>query len=126
MPAFVQQFNTIKKQCSNSPIVFLILILLHHHVASNPKKVFKGHKKQLNVVFYTPTQVYFGIVCCMCICECVYTYAYIQTYILCFLNYEKLKVFKNLGLDSVAVHFKILHKATSSSSLLKALTYIRE
>lgn len=38
MSAFVQQFDTIKKQGSNSPIVFLVLILFHHHVASNPKK----------------------------------------------------------------------------------------
>lgn len=38
MSAFVQQFKTIEKQCPDSPVVFLILILLHHHVASNPKK----------------------------------------------------------------------------------------
>lgn len=88
------------------------------------KKCLKAIKKQLNIVFYTPTPLYFGILCCMCVC--VYTHMHTYKHIFCFLNYEKPKVFKNLGLDSVAVYFKILHKATSSSSLLKALTYIRE
>lgn len=36
--AFVQQFNTVEKQRSDSSVVFLILVLLHHHVAGNPTK----------------------------------------------------------------------------------------
>lgn len=38
MSAIVQQLQTIQEQCSDCAIVFLILVFLQHHIASNPKR----------------------------------------------------------------------------------------
>lgn len=38
MSAVVQQLQTIQEQCSDCAIVFLVLVFLQHHIASNSKK----------------------------------------------------------------------------------------
>lgn len=45
MSAIVQQLQTIQEQCSNCAIVFLVLVFLQHHIASNSKEKVEQNSK---------------------------------------------------------------------------------
>lgn len=51
MPAIVQQLQTIQEQCSDRAIVFLVLVFLQHHIASNSERKLNRTVKSLDKLF---------------------------------------------------------------------------
>lgn len=51
MSAIVQQLKAIKEQCSDSAVVFLVLVLLQHHIASNSKREVNKKSQSLDNFF---------------------------------------------------------------------------
>lgn len=51
MSAIVQQLQTIQEQGSDGAIVFLVLVFLQHHIASNSKRKLNKTLKTLDNIF---------------------------------------------------------------------------